>query len=336
MLTTVIDKEVLEQFVIDRPSTDAFEDIESHQHWNSFFLFLKSGSNVQLSADDIDLASPINLFLNTLTTGRKGTKFSLSKFKKPHKDKLPKGVDIQTLFFLNENKTKCKSLKKKNGLCFFSFDDYSKGWGKLNFDCKSSIYSVNKQDNGFKSWSIINEYVEAISDIVLIDAYIFSDSSLLESNLYRIIESLGKGLSNKVNLTIVSFSDNRNPIDIDAKYKALKAFFEREKLSITLSIVLTKQSNKQHDRAIITNYFMISSGDSFNYFNSKGEVVTKGTDIRFESFCDPKIYKLAEVKLAEVNKVVRQIEGEPDKEKYMIGDVMRNKLLNKLSNDKYE
>ncbi len=174
MLNTIIDKEVLEKFIIDRPSTLAFEDIESHKQWNSFFSFLKSGSNVQLSADDIDLDSPINMLINTLTTGRNGTKFSMAKFKKPHKDKLPKGVDVQSLFFLNENKSKCESLKKKNGLSFFSIDEYNVGWKKIDFDCKSSIYSVNKKDNKFKSWDLISNYVEAISDIVLIDAYIFS------------------------------------------------------------------------------------------------------------------------------------------------------------------
>ena len=334
MLNTVIDQEVLEKFINDRPSTVAFEDIESHQQWNSFFLFLKSGSNVQLSADDIDLASPINIFLNILTTGRNGTKLSLSKFKKPHKDKLPKSIDVQTLFFLNENRTKCERLKKKNGLSFYSIDDYILGWRKLNFNFKSAIYSANKQDNRFKSWSIINEYVEAISDIVLIDAYIFSDQSLLESNLYRIIESLGKRLLNKVNLTIVSYSDSRTPINIEAKYKALRDFFEQMNLAINLSIVLTKQSNKQHDRAIITNYFMINSGDSFNYFNSKGEVITKGTDIRFDSFCNPQAFQMAEVKLKAVNKVVEQIEHDSDMKKYLVGDVMGNKLLNRLANDK--
>jgi len=253
----------------------------------------------------------------------------MAKFKKPHKDKLPKGVDVQSLFFLNENKSKCESLKKKNGLSFFSIDEYNVGWKKIDFDCKSSIYSVNKKDNKFKSWDLISNYVEAISDIVLIDAYIFSDSSLYESNLYKIIYNLCSDLTSRINLTIISYSDTRQPLAIENIYNNLRKYFNGKGLSINLSIVLSRQSNKQHDRAILTNYFMISSGDSFNYFSPIGNVRTKGTDIRFESYCNPMIYKMSEVKIKAVQDLISVMEKENDVSAVIMGDYKDNKLLYK-------
>lgn len=327
MLNTVIDIEVLEQFMLARPDSLLLEDVEAHDRWSSLFKFLKGGTNLQLSVEELDINSPIISLINVLTTGRNGTKFNQSKFKKPHKDKLLKGVDVQTLFFLNTSREQAKKLNKKNGLAFSSIDSYFDDWNNLNFDCKPSVYPVTKENGLFQSWNKIGDYVFAITDIVIIDAYIFSDSSLLESNLYKIIESLGNNVPNKINLTIVSYSDDRNPIDITAKYNELKVFFEQNGLAINLSIVLTKQSNKQHDRAILTNYFMISSGDSFNYFNSKGDVITKGTDIRFDTYCNPLSMNIADVKLKSVQTTISSIVANNDKGKCIKGDIEGNRLL---------
>lgn len=327
MLDTVLDIEVLKKFMLDRPNTLAFEDIESHEQWNDFYRFIKSGTNLELAIDNINLNSPIISLINNLTTGRNGTSFKQVKLKRFHKDKLPNGFNIQTLFFLNNSKEQADKLKKKNGLAFSSIGSYSEDWRILNFNCKSSVFSIFKERDNFKTWEKIEEYVYAITDMVIIDAYIFSDSSLLKSNLYRIIDVIGKNVPNKINLTIVSYSDYRTPINIEEKYEDLREFINKNKLAINLSIVLTKQSNKQHDRAILTNYFMISSGDSFNYYNSRGDVITKGTDIRFDSYCNPNIFQTSEVKLNSVKKVIKRLELDPDVDKRIIGNIKSNALL---------
>ena len=74
---------------------------------------------------------------------------------------------------------------------------------------------------------------------------------------------------------------------------------------------------KEHDRGIFTNFLRLKSGDSFNFLNSQGEVITN-TEID--------IYPLTNHMLNKVNKITlesieRKINKSEEKNKFVIHHV---------------
>ena len=113
--------------------------------------------------------------------------------------------------------------------------------------------------------------------MLIIDNYIF-DKNVWESNLIELLKVFGARTPVKFNLLIVSFEGSKFKIDInignDLKNKLIQCG-----INCNLCIILAPTQLKEHDRTILTNYLRIKSGDSFNYFNSNGDYITKGTEI---------------------------------------------------------
>jgi hypothetical protein len=330
MLNTVIDKNILEEFIAVRPTTNQFEDITAHDLWNSFFKYLKSGSNLQISADisELDANYPLMTVLNSLTTGRDGTKFIIEKFKKPHNGKLPGKIDINTVFLLDLNDDDINKLRKKNGLAFIGKDKLLEDWSKVCFFNNTKIFPITKKEKKFEGWPKVSKYVYTLTDVLFVDSFIFSDQSLLESNLYPLLYYLTKNASKSVNLTILSYQNPKYPIKLKELYEEIKRYLTEKQVRVNLSIALATRDKKPHDRAVISNYFMITSGDSFNYFNSKGEVITKGTDIRFESFCNPSISKSADARIVlAIEAIDSLLEDKQLNSENVVGDIKSNQLL---------
>ena len=60
-----------------------------------------------------------------------------------------------------------------------------------------------------------------------------------------------------------------------------------------VTIVFYPQSNSPHDRLIITNYMLYRSGDSFEYFDSKGKSISKGKSLDVNSWAKKDKYAFA-------------------------------------------
>ncbi len=170
-------------------------------------------------------------------------------------------------------------------------------------------------EDGFSSWARLGEYLTPFTDVVIVDGYIFSDSSLVPSNLEQIIVELDKATPVKFNLTILSFAgEGIKKIDGQTEYDNLQALKQRLNLKCDIELIFTPREMKEHDRHIITNYIRIKSGDSFNYFNSKGEVITKGTEISMGSMVNEVEREVGMVTLREVARKVDEIKDKhPDR-----------------------
>lgn len=186
---------------------------------------------------------------------------------------------ISPLFLIENEKEKRVEPEQEFGRLFISKDElYSKG--KLIFnEYKFIVKKDNKSNSSLKSWDDLKSVKTPLTDILIIDNYILKD---IELDFYN-ITGLLKGLINidsinhSVSLTIIT-EDTTTPQD---KFKPkiekwlvkleekLKETIPLVQFNVSASILTLKGQN--HDRAILTNYAWINSGNSFSYFNEKGK-----------------------------------------------------------------
>lgn len=139
------------------------------------------------------------------------------------------------------------------------------------------------------SWRSISAYTAPCTDILISDRYILSKKSLLERNLYQIINAIVKKTRNLA-VNIVLFVES-NSIGFDVNLETVSDTIKQnvedivgEEPNVTF-VLCTQRPGRQlfHDRLILTNYRAITSGDSFNYFDERGNVRTGGFGITISS-----------------------------------------------------
>ena len=146
------------------------------------------------------------------------------------------------------------------------------------------------QTKRFQNWEdVINGQTTPTTDIIIQDRYILCDDSLYEPNLYALIGQLCQKVQNaSVNIIISSLhSYIHNHYQYTPNWGAIRSTIKSIVKRITgqepkVTFILQRQM-REHDRIIFTNYQYIISGDSFNYFDSQGRVVTGGDFLRIQS-----------------------------------------------------
>lgn len=168
------------------------------------------------------------------------------------------------------------------------------------------------------TWKVIEDNASPCTDIIIVDPYFFSQIDVLfEFNSYRIIEILSK--VNSLHVNVIIFTSRDNPFKtIESQLK------ERigDKLSLTF-VVIPDGRLKEHDRTIITNYKMFDSGDSFTYFNDKGENQSHGKWFHVNSHGDGDI---REQSLKYITELQRLIDERKSGLNSIIGDKRSNFL----------
>lgn len=325
MLDTVIDFEVFENFCKSQPKQIPDGSEDDNDIWNSFWKFLKSGSNVTLT----NYRDVGNVFLTGLTSNRKGTNIDMSeKYNPPYKNIFPKKTSNRTVFFLHETSDECQNgYRNNNGLLVGFLNDYKEKWKQLSLFRKDTVLPVRKEENnGLKSWQQISVYLTPFTDIIIVDNYIFSDENLWDSNLFQFLLTFNRATPIKFNLMIVSFIGRNDHIKFNDIYSKVQEKLRQNCINCNLCIVLTKQTLKEHDRGIFTNYLRIKSGDSFNYFDSNGNFITR-TEIDFHTMVEVDKCLAAETVLRNIKKIVDTLEKDSEKEKYIKGKPSYNLLL---------
>lgn len=175
---------------------------------------------------------------------------------------------------------------------FLNLDDYL-------FDRELRIGSPE-----FNSWDDITPFATPLTDILVIDPYIFKNSEpepeTIDVNLIKWLSCLCEKTKAKVKITIVY-----NSIHVDYNLEKV-----RDKIISTLEGKLDKKpfvtfvsTFKEHDRTIITNYLRIK-GNTFNYWNVKGKKITKGKEITIQSFGRKEYLDNARMAISDVQKIL--------------------------------
>ena len=177
-------------------------------------------------------------------------------------------------------------MERKNGFLISSPEEVLIEWSKIN------LSNINKRPraipvrdfetaNNLKSWSDLSPYKHQVTDFIFSDQYFFSDRERVSINFISLLDALIGNKSSHINLAIFTSNDAFDKNAVHLKNE-LESHLRQNGYNVNLFVLIDKAKQfKEHDRAIITNYFRITCGDSFDIFNTKNKLKTKGTTITF-------------------------------------------------------
>lgn len=124
--------------------------------------------------------------------------------------------------------------------------------------------------NDFLGWSFIGYLKIPVNAAIIIDRYAFKYENSIKRNITEILKHLiPDDLESDFDLCLIT--DEEESLD----FKKLKSLVTKEfknlhkKCSLNLSIFTLRSHHiSTHDRKIITNYYIIKSGNSFDYYNN--------------------------------------------------------------------
>lgn len=194
------------------------------------------------------------------------------------------------------------------------FDDYQ-------YEDRDLVKNINK-------WECIKKYVLPLTDVILIDKYLFSDDTLYESNAYTLMRILvGEEQDKNVNIVVVTqksikgYTPNWKNIQSEIRSKLKK---KHGSVNVTFVFLLADRETDEHDRTILTNYRRFYSGDSFNYVKNDGAVISKGREWEVSSLARKKSHNLALILLDDIQSKITMIKKRnPD---LILGDKVSNYL----------
>lgn len=168
------------------------------------------------------------------------------------------------------------------------------------------------------NWTTLEKNCTPCTDIIVVDQYLFSQSEFdYEVNSYSLLEQLCKWANNTyINIVIFTLKD----------YKDGDQYFEvpfvtiKRKLKDKLSQLIGIEPNvtfvvlpiqEQHDRTILTNYKMYTSGDSFKYFKDGTNVslCTHGEWLYISSLHDDDVFQNAHDFIHDLQEIIDKVKG---------------------------
>lgn len=159
--------------------------------------------------------------------------------------------------------------------------------------CNDPITISKNQKN---DWHFIAKYKHSFNSLIIHDPYILSTSNGFINLSQFLINFLPEKLTTELDLTIISNRNDRGlPSDICQIRDTLKSDLNIFPYDINISVILSNI----HDRNIITNHVVISSGYGFEII--KNGINIKDTVIRVESTTDSGTRNVLE-KLKQISK----------------------------------
>jgi len=167
---------------------------------------------------------------------------------------------------LSSNTNKSAEIKKEGGFLAFNHGNLF----KLPSLEEDSGFAISKGDED--SWKNRLGKPECGNSLIIIDNYILSDTRDMEKNLYEILKILlPETLDVTFNLTIIT-ARLKNGLPLEGRYNKVKQKIQSMKPKLKINFNLFENvSNVFHDRAILSNYFMITCGAGFDLFNQWGK-----------------------------------------------------------------
>ena len=176
----------------------------------------------------------------------------------------------------------------------------------------------------FSKWEHLEPFITPLTEIVVIDPYILKNSerenTTIDENLIKWLNILCGKAKNKVNISIVYSTANLSYSLEEVKKKIIQKLFETlgdKKPNLTFISTF-----KEHDRSIITNYLRIS-GNTFNYWNERGQQITKGKEVTIKCLARKEYH----LNMLEAIKDVQSIIDGSNNSEAIIGDKKSNFLI---------
>ncbi len=166
--------------------------------------------------------------------------------------------------------------EKINGISLSSFINFKESAiENTKYISVNQCYTVSPNSNNtFPGWQFLNTINLPLNSALICDPYLFAEHSLFKYNLFIILENLLPIVNLECDFHL-SFLIN-NMVHLDDVKKMTKDVEQHliglnRPYKICLSVYMISKE-KLHDRNIITNYYRINSGRSFNYYSKNGDV----------------------------------------------------------------
>ena len=194
------------------------------------------------------------------------------------------GTVLNAVFLTTKEEEICEKKSKDLGIFVFN-TEMAKRCNHLFCDSGTAFPNDNAKDWSFirgLTGSNVKPPISVSNSMLIIDNYVLCDDKdvdyqrKFEYNLKPILQNiLPERLANGLSYDITFFVNARNEGShiYDTHYKFLEKEIRRirRELKFRLSIFIGKDSDKFHDRSIVTNNFMINSGYGFGILRSGGK-----------------------------------------------------------------
>lgn len=287
------------------------------QNFNLYFTFKKEAI---LREKKQSMASIMNL-MRQLTSNRGssdefewGTMFPERPLKEDVYNTMSK-EQLLSVYLLDD--PNIDTILKHGCLLFAAEGSEIKVLSNLLIDDNDKLLPTKKYNQrSMKDWSLIEKNASPCTDIIIVDQYLFAQSDLLyEYNAYKIIENLARWNNGRpLNIVIFTFSrykDNSSWISVPFPTieRQLKAKLkEQTGGDHNITFVILPES-REHDRYIITNYKMFDSGDSFKYFNAKGENISNGRWFHVNTHGDKENRELSLAAITDLQAIINEVKS---------------------------
>ena len=169
-------------------------------------------------------------------------------------------------------------------------------------------YDKSIEIRTMKGWEDLQPYITPLTDVIIVDQYCFSDDTLYERNIQSLLAVLCSRSKMATNIIIFTRPCFRG---FTPRWNAIKETIKKNVKAITntppkVTFVLSSNMH-EHDRTIFTNYKYFVSGDSLNYFNSKGNVISRGRYFEMHSLAKRDSYKAMANFIEDMQQIINHV-----------------------------
>jgi hypothetical protein len=252
---------------------------ENYSNWNYLFDLITKRAEIIIDSTKELETSPnprIKKFLKQSTSGG-STIYEFSSyfqsFLAEHSEILK--TNPTSVYFLKNYLT----IQQYNfGLFISDISNYLQNISKLSVSTGKTVHPL-KEFNNFSGWSELESLLPARNAVIIADNYFLDKEHQYDKNVYALINSiLPDSITEDFHISIITKNDLINPQN---KFKSVSDYLKslKKPYEIRLGLFLTAL-NKPHDRDLVSNYFRINVGNSFDLFNEKG-LLNKNTTVSF-------------------------------------------------------
>ena len=191
-------------------------------------------------------------------------------------------TNARTFFMLNGSQEQVMEIRDGYGL-------YATNLSVLQTEefCFGDNWTINISSdakiNEFAGWDFIKPLRAPSSFIILSDNYILDNGKGYGYNIYAMLKNILPNNLKSKPLNIALVIKEYDIAKATSIFNKISTFLDSLKLPYKyhLALLLTR-INDPHDRNILTNYYWIHSGHSFDYYDDKG-TINKKTTLHFHS-----------------------------------------------------
>jgi hypothetical protein len=195
-----------------------------------------------------------------------------------------KNATPHALFLVEDTDAAPEVLSRQFGVLFLPVERLFEHWKRIGRYQSLNVSRRGGSSECLKQWRDLERFAAPMTALVVCDQFMLDDREKAQRNLYRMLLHLLPQGPNDVAVDVTLLTrDDKLYGGLESVHRELKDFLDEQRpdLAFNLCVATPQGPNSYHDRHIFTNYGFMKSGQSFNYFNRRGEI-SVDTTLDFE------------------------------------------------------